>query len=94
MLPGRQALRIPHPVDCLAELIALCTADETVHDSAFLAVQDTADLEARLGLDRADSREQSHWFFGVAAGRDERRLSVRPMKKFTEKRSRSTRSTR
>ncbi|KAF4472765.1 hypothetical protein FALBO_319 [Fusarium albosuccineum] len=94
MLPGRQALRIPHPVDCLAELIALCAADETVHDSAFLAVRDTADLKARLGLDRTDSREQSMWYFGVAAGRDERRLSVRPMKRFTEKGSRSVRSMR
>ncbi|KAF4978591.1 hypothetical protein FZEAL_5063 [Fusarium zealandicum] len=91
MLPGRQALRIPHPVDCLAELIALCTADETVHDEAFLAVRDTADLKARLGLDRAEDREQSLWFFGVAAGRDERRLSVRPMKRFTEKKTRSAR---
>ncbi|KAM0446395.1 hypothetical protein ACHAQK_001317 [Fusarium lateritium] len=85
MLPGRQALRIPHPVDCLAELIALCTSEETVHDAAFLAVRDTADLKSRLGLGRTEARDQSMWYFGVAAGRDERRLSVRPMKKFTEK---------
>ncbi|KAF5670618.1 hypothetical protein FHETE_4525 [Fusarium heterosporum] len=85
MLPGRQALRIPHPVNCLAELIALCTSEETVHDSAFLAVRDTADLKSRLGLGRHD---QSMWYFGVAAGRDERRLSVRPIKKFTEKKMR------
>ncbi|KAJ4254326.1 hypothetical protein NW762_009918 [Fusarium torreyae] len=92
MIPGRQALRIPHPVDCLAELIALCAAEDTVQDAAFLAVRDTADLKSRLGLDRADPREQSMWYFGVAAGRDERRLSVRPMKRFTEKRMRSARS--
>jgi hypothetical protein len=91
MLPRRQALRIPHPVNCLAELIALCTAEDTVHDEAFLAVRDTADLKSRLGLDRPNSREQSRWYFGVAAGRDERRLSVRPMQKFTDK-MRSTRS--
>ncbi|KAF4452414.1 hypothetical protein F53441_4760 [Fusarium austroafricanum] len=92
MLPGRQALRIPHPVDCLAELIALCTAEETVQDAAFLAVRDTADLKSRLGLGRSNSREQSMWYFGVAAGRDERRLSVRPMKRFTAKKMRSMRS--
>ncbi|KAF5017989.1 hypothetical protein F66182_10058 [Fusarium sp. NRRL 66182] len=85
MLPGRQALRIPHPVDCLAELIALCTAEETVHDPAFLAVYSVADLKSRLGLDSGEPREQSMWYFGVAAGRDERRLSVRPIKRFTEK---------
>ncbi|KAG8671459.1 hypothetical protein FPOAC2_04798 [Fusarium poae] len=91
MLPRRQALHIPHPVNCLAELIALCTAEDTVHDEAFLAVRDNADLKSRLGLDRPNPREQSRWYFGVAAGRDERRLSVRPMQKFTEK-MRSTRS--
>lgn len=94
MLPGRQALRLPHPINCLAELIALCAADETVHDGSFHAVRDAADLEARLGLDRTDSREQSMWFFGVAAGRDERRLSVRPVKRFTEKESRTMRPKR
>ncbi|CAG7560799.1 unnamed protein product [Fusarium equiseti] len=92
MLPRRQALRIPHPANCLAELIALCTAEDTVHDEAFLAVRDASDLKSRLGLDRPNSREQSRWYFGVAAGRDERRLSVRPMQKFTEKKMRSMRS--
>ncbi|KAM5346752.1 hypothetical protein ACJ41O_009757 [Fusarium nematophilum] len=94
MVPGRQALSLPHPVSCLAELIALCAADETIQDPAFRSVMTTADLDHRLGLDRADPREQSLWFFGLAAGRDERRLSVRPMKRFTEKRTRSMRSTR
>ncbi|KAF4345976.1 hypothetical protein FBEOM_119 [Fusarium beomiforme] len=92
MLPGRQALRIPHTVNCLAELIALCTAEETVQDPAFLAIRDVSDLKTRLDLDRTDPREQSMWYFGVAAGRDERRLSVRPMRRFTEKRMRSHRS--
>ncbi|KAH7157437.1 hypothetical protein B0J13DRAFT_435692 [Dactylonectria estremocensis] len=94
MLPGRRALRLPHPVTCLAELISLCAADDTTQDNAFRGIRSIQDLETRLGLDRADSREQSMWFFGVSTGRDERRLSVRPLQRFTEKRARSTRSTR
>ncbi|KAH7175451.1 hypothetical protein EDB81DRAFT_769923 [Dactylonectria macrodidyma] len=94
MLPGRRAFRLPHPVTCLAELISLCAADDTTQDNAFRGIRSVQDLETRLGLDRADSREQSMWFFGVSTGRDERRLSVRPLQRFTEKRARSTRSTR
>ncbi|KAH8729714.1 hypothetical protein BGZ61DRAFT_186493 [Ilyonectria robusta] len=92
MLPGRRSLRLPHPVTCLAELISLCAADDTTQDAVFRGIASPEDLETRLGLDRADSREQSMWFFGVSAGRDERRLSVRPLQRFTEKRTRSTRS--
>ncbi|CCT69977.1 uncharacterized protein FFB20_02603 [Fusarium fujikuroi] len=91
MLPGRRALRIPHSVDNLAEIISLTAARETLSDPAFLAVRDTTDLKARLGLDRSDPREQSMWYFG--GSRDERYDSVRPMKRFTEKRMRSHRST-
>ncbi|KAF7540102.1 hypothetical protein G7Z17_g12279 [Cylindrodendrum hubeiense] len=92
MLPGRRCLRLPHPVTCLAEVITLCAADDTTQDAAFRGIRSLQDLETRLGLDRADSREQSMWFFGVSSGRDERRLSVRPLQRFTEKRTRSTRS--
>ncbi|KAI5464469.1 hypothetical protein BGZ63DRAFT_481765 [Mariannaea sp. PMI_226] len=94
MLPGRRSLRLPHKTTCLAELVSLCSAEETVRDPIFQGVRSAGDLEFRLGLDRADSREQTMWFFGVAAGRDERRLSVRPFKRFTEKTMRSTRSAR
>ncbi|KAK7426754.1 hypothetical protein QQZ08_006790 [Neonectria magnoliae] len=94
MLPGRRALRLPHPVTCLAEVISLCAADDTTQDAAFRGIRSPQDLESRLGMDRSDSREQSVWFFGVAAGRDERRLSVRPLHRFTEKRAISSRSMR
>lgn len=92
MLPGRRTLRLPHPANCLAELVSLCAADEAVRDPVFHGVRSAADLESRLGLDRADMREQTMWYFGVAAGRDERRLSVRPYRRFTEKPMRSTQS--
>jgi hypothetical protein len=95
MLPGRRTLRLPHPANCIAELISLCAADEAVRDPVFQGVRSAEDLESRLGMDRADCREQTMWYFGVAAaGKDERRLSVRPIKRFTEKPLRSSRSTR
>lgn len=93
MIPRRRFLRMPHPAETIAEIISFCAADETVHDAAFRAVRSRADLEDRLGLHRSDPREETLWYFGVWAGRDEKRLSVRPMARLTEKSSRSRRST-
>ncbi|KAL6857874.1 hypothetical protein ACO1O0_005318 [Amphichorda felina] len=86
LLPRRRLLRLPHEVTCLAGVISLCSADELTRDAAFRAVRSRADLEARLGVDRAaDPRDESVWFFGVVPGKDERRLSVRRVRRFTEK---------
>ena len=86
LLPRRRHLRLPHEVTCLAGIISLCSADELTRDAAFRAVRSRTDLEARLGVDSAaDPREESVWFFGVVPGKDERRLSVRRMRRFTEK---------
>lgn len=90
----RNSLRLPHPVNSLAEIISLCSAEETVHNKAFREVRSRLDLETRLGLHRDDPRDESIWFFGVSAGRDEQRLSVRPLQRLTEKRTRSMRSSR
>jgi hypothetical protein len=93
LLPRRRQLRLPHAVTCLAGIISLCSADELTRDAAFRAVRCRADLEARLGVYRAaDPREESVWFFGVMPGKDERRLSVRRMRRFTEKMTTTQRS--
>jgi hypothetical protein len=94
MIPGRAQLRLPHPVTSLAGIISLCAAEELTQDAAFRAVRSREDLEGRLGLGRDDPREESTWFFGVVPGRDENLLSVRRLKRFTEKRMRSPRSSR
>ncbi|KAF4124489.1 Protein of unknown function (DUF3433), partial [Geosmithia morbida] len=86
MVPRRDGFRLPHAVTCIAGLVSLCTADELTRDAAFRSVRSRADLEARLGVDRdADLREESVWCFGVVPGRDEQRLSVRRLRRFTEK---------
>lgn len=86
LLPRRRQLSLPHEVTCLAGIISLCSADELTRDAAFRAVRSRGDLKARLGVDSAfDPREESVWFLGVVPGKDERRLSVRRMRRFTEK---------
>ena len=88
----RRHFRLPHAVDNLAGVISLCTADELTRDAAFRSVRSRGDLASRLGADKAtDPREESVWCFGVVPGKDERRLSVRRMRRFTEKSSRPMR---
>jgi hypothetical protein len=84
-LPRRAQFRLPHAVNSVAGLVDLCAAEELCHDPAFQAVRSRRDLEVRLGVGRDDPRDESVWFLGVQPGRDEQRLSVRRMSRFTEK---------
>ncbi|POR34203.1 Uncharacterized protein TPAR_05610, partial [Tolypocladium paradoxum] len=92
LVPRRRQFLLPHAVTSAAAIISLCSADDLVQDAAFRAVRSHRDLEVRLGVGRDDPREESVWFFGLSPGRDEQRLSVRRMKRFTEKGVRSARS--
>jgi hypothetical protein len=93
LLPRRNQFMLPHPVSCLADVISFCAAEDLLRDSAFRAVMSRQDLEDRLGASNsADSRAESTWFFGIVPGRDEHKLSVRRMKRFTEMKLRSQRS--
>lgn len=92
MVPHRRQFMLPRPVTSIAEIISFCSAEELTQDSAFRAVRSHGDLKDRLGVGRNDIRDESVWFFGIVPGRDEQRLSVRRMKRFTEKRT--TRSMR
>ena len=85
LIPSRRQFQLPHAVNTIASLISLCTAGELCEDAAFRSVRSRRDLEARLGVHADDPREESVFFFGLLAGRDEKRLSVRRMKRFTEK---------
>lgn len=84
-IPRRRQFYLPHCVTTLASLISFCTAKDLYEDAAFRSVRSRKDLAARLGVGRKDAREESIWFFGVLAGRDEKRISVRRMKRYTEK---------
>ncbi|KAG5982094.1 hypothetical protein E4U55_002291 [Claviceps digitariae] len=85
LLPYRQQFRLPHSVDTIASIISFCTAEELCADAAFRSVRSRTDLMDRLGVGRGDRREESVWFFGLLAGRDEKRLSVRRLRRYTEK---------
>lgn len=85
LIPCRQQFRLPHPVETIASIISFCTAQELCADSAFRSVRSRNDLMDRLGVSRADRREESVWIFGLLAGRDEKCLSVRRMRRYTEK---------
>ncbi|OAQ67135.1 phosphoribosylaminoimidazole-succinocarboxamide synthase [Pochonia chlamydosporia 170] len=85
LIPQRRQFYLPHCVTTIASLISFCTAKDLYEDPAFRSVRSRKDLAARLGVGRKDVREESLWFFGVLAGRDEKRISVRRMRRYTEK---------
>lgn len=85
LLPHRQQFRLPHSVDTIASIISLCTAEDLCADAAFRSVRSRADLMDRLGVGSPDHREESVWFFGLLPARDEKRLSIRRMRRYTEK---------
>ncbi|UNI13833.1 hypothetical protein JDV02_000535 [Purpureocillium takamizusanense] len=91
LVPRRRQFMLPHSVSSPAGVLALCSADELVQDAAFRAVRSHRDLEVRLGAGRDDPREESVWFFGLLPGRDEQGLSVRRLRRFTEKGNRLAR---
>ncbi|KAL2112832.1 hypothetical protein VUR80DRAFT_6403 [Thermomyces stellatus] len=83
MLPDRGRYRLPHSVRCLAEIFSFVANDDIAgSDPAFRFPRDKTDMMGRLGAGRND---ESRWWFGVAAGRDEV-LGVRRMRRYTEKR--------
>ncbi|GJN69256.1 hypothetical protein PLICBS_003304 [Purpureocillium lilacinum] len=91
LVPRRRQFMLPHSVSSPAGILALCSADELVQDAAFRAVRSHRDLEVRLGVGRDDPREESVWFVGLLPGRDEQGLSVRRLRRFTEKATRLAR---
>ncbi|XWW94147.1 hypothetical protein V2A60_002089 [Cordyceps javanica] len=83
-IPRRAQFELPRPVTSIAAIMSLCSAKELTQDSAFRSVRSRQDLEGRLGIGR-DPREETVWFYGVVAGRDEHRVSVRRMQRYTGK---------
>ncbi|ATY61529.1 hypothetical protein A9K55_008737 [Cordyceps militaris] len=83
-VPRRAQFELPRPVTSIAALMSLCSARELTQDSAFRSVRSRQDLEGRLGVGR-DLRGETVWFYGVVPGRDEHRVSVRRMQRYTEK---------
>lgn len=85
LVPRRRQFLLPHPVDSVATIASLCSADDLVRDDAFRAVRSHHDLVSRLGAGREDPREESVWFLGLSPGKDDHQLSIRRLKRYTEK---------
>ena len=88
LIPNRGQFLLPDGVDmtCLADIVSMCSSEELVSDASFRSVRNSDDLRTRLGAHpNAIEREESMWFLGTSAGKEERRVSVRRMRRFTEK---------
>lgn len=86
LIPRRGQFELPRPVETLAALMSLCSARELVRDPAFRAVRCRQDLKMRLGADSSSNpKSESVWFYGVVPGKDEHRVSVRRMQRYTAK---------
>ncbi|KAJ9155201.1 Protein piccolo [Pleurostoma richardsiae] len=82
LLPARAALRLPHGVGCLAEVVSFCAV---AGGEAFEGVRHKTALRGKLGLGRAPG-EQPRWVFGTGTGvGGEGRLGVRRVRRYTER---------
>lgn len=88
LFPGRQALRLPHGVTCLAEVISFVAGEDCIRDEAFAAghmgpIRNKTSLVGLLGVDRRDE-DKPRWVLHTGAGgaRDDR-LGVRRVRRFT-----------
>lgn len=87
LFPRRQALRLPHGVTCLAEVISFVANDDCAQDEAFQGmIRNKTTLVGKLGVDRRDE-DKPRWALHTGGGggsRDER-LGVRRVRRFTER---------
>ncbi|KAK4168657.1 protein piccolo [Cladorrhinum sp. PSN259] len=93
--PARQAMRLPHGVIRLAEIIGFLVNDELRDELAFKRCMNRDEMLEKLGLGRGEPELEPKWVFGVAepmsgnhgsmvtAGGE---LGIRRLRRFTEKR--------
>ncbi|KAI3395539.1 hypothetical protein diail_1201 [Diaporthe ilicicola] len=87
LYPKRKQFRLPHRVNCLAEVISFVANDDLMGDEAFQGmIRNKTTLVGKLGVDRRDE-EKPRWVFSIGgAGARDDRLSVRKVRRFTEPR--------
>lgn len=71
LIPGRFAMHIPHPVDCLAEIFSFVHSSQMLNDASFSALRTKADLNTRLMAPKKDG-SANRYAFGVYRGRNGR----------------------
>lgn len=86
LFPQRHALRLPHGVTCLAEVISFVANEDCVGDEAFQGmVRNKTTLVGKLGCDRREE-EKPRWVLHTGAGgATDERLGVRRVQRFTER---------
>lgn len=85
LFPRRQALRLPHAVTCLAEVVSFVANGDCAGDEAFAGmIRNKTSLVGKLGCDRRDE-DKPRWALhtGGRGARDER-LGVRRVRRFAE----------
>ncbi|KAL2117906.1 hypothetical protein VTJ04DRAFT_7566 [Mycothermus thermophilus] len=101
LLPGRAAMRMPHPVTCLAEVVGYLVSAELREEPAFKRCVTRSEMMSRLGVGKGLPGEaQSWWAFGFGGdsgvggaggvgsgseGHGEMELGVRRVRRFTER---------
>ncbi|KAJ4404470.1 hypothetical protein N0V82_010486 [Gnomoniopsis sp. IMI 355080] len=86
LFPNRHALRLPHGVTCLAEIISYVANEDCVRDEAFQGmIRNKTSLVGKLGCERREA-DKPRWtlHIGGPGARDER-LGVRRVRRFTER---------
>ncbi|TGO38275.1 hypothetical protein BHYA_0078g00270 [Botrytis hyacinthi] len=69
-IPQRRTMHLPHPVDCLAEIISFVHSSNILDDAAFSAPRSKIDLVTRLVSTSSDFKgEGAKYAFGVGMGR-------------------------
>jgi hypothetical protein len=90
LLPARAALRMPHGVTCLAEVLGYLVGSDVREEGAFKRCVSRREMAGRMGVGRGQpAAMQSRWMFGFeegAAGSADGELGVRRVRRFTEKR--------
>ncbi|KAG7291800.1 hypothetical protein NEMBOFW57_001821 [Staphylotrichum longicolle] len=89
LFPGRRALRMPHAVTCLAEIVGYLVSAEMREEAAFKRCVSRREMVERMG----EGDMQTWWEFGFderrgggAGGGGDGELGVRRLRRFTEKR--------
>jgi hypothetical protein len=80
LFPARQALRMPHAVACLAEVVGFLVGSDLKEEETFRGCLSRGEMLEKMGAAR---EEQSRWVFGFGAREGE--LGVRRVGRFTEK---------
>lgn len=85
LFPRRQALRLPHAVTCLAEIISYVSNEDCVHDEAFSGmIRSKTSLVGKLGVDRRDDDKPRWALHTGGTGALDERLGVRKVRRYTE----------